>query len=131
MGELGEFSEQGVCHVSEEADPSEPGRVSVLADEKANAKGRRLEKNQLCHHCRKVTLWGERVLIKTPLVKHLLFTQRKNLKVIVYVFKEQKNKLFDALILREEKTTSFPKVLVVTFAILSFKLFLIEPDTSV
>lgn len=50
---------------------------------------------------------GERVLIKSPLVKHLLFTQRKNLKVMVYVFKEQKNKLFDALILREEKNHFF------------------------
>lgn len=45
--------------------------------------------------------------------KHLLFIQRKNLKVMVYVFQDQKNKLFNVLCSFGEEKCLFSKILVV------------------
>ena len=47
------------------------------------------------------------------MAKHLLFTQRENLKVMVDVFQDQKNKSLDAPLSFGEEKHLFPKVLVV------------------
>lgn len=88
-----------------------PERGDLPGRWKSKCKGQVTGKSQPGHHSRKATLWGQRVTIETPLAKHLLFMQMANLKVMLCIFKDQKDNLVTVPILKEENVLFF-KVLV-------------------